>query len=140
MFWCFKSCSRCIGDLVFEDDLWRCMQCGHYYYPNAAPPLDSSAEGPEPETEPAGGPRRRRARTQCGGIAGRNINAMIKGNNASRERWWERNRQVIAYVGEGRTVPEIAGLTALGKRQIREVKQTLKDLWAQAGDGDKGAS
>jgi hypothetical protein len=28
----FKGCRRCTGDLVLEDDEWRCLQCGHYYY------------------------------------------------------------------------------------------------------------
>lgn len=133
MFWRFKSCGRCSGDLVLEDDLWRCMQCGHYYYPNVALPFDELTES---QTASVRGPGRRKARTRCGGIAGRNINAMIIGNSVSNQRWWARNREIIAYLGEGRTATEIANLTAMGKRQVREVKEKLRDLLAQVEETD----
>ena len=31
-----KSCHKCGGDLVLDEDEWRCWQCGQYYYPNPA--------------------------------------------------------------------------------------------------------
>ena len=27
-----KGCVKCEGDLFLEDDDWRCLQCGKYYY------------------------------------------------------------------------------------------------------------
>ena len=27
------SCMKCTGALLLEDDEWRCLQCGCYYYP-----------------------------------------------------------------------------------------------------------
>ena len=27
------NCIKCTGDLLLEDDEWRCLQCGCYYYP-----------------------------------------------------------------------------------------------------------
>lgn len=32
--WCLGGCERCQGDLVPEYDEWRCLQCGHRYYPH----------------------------------------------------------------------------------------------------------
>ena len=32
MYWSFKSCGKCNGDLCLEGDEWRCLQCGQYYY------------------------------------------------------------------------------------------------------------
>ena len=28
---------KCTGDLLLEDDEWRCLQCGRYYYPECSP-------------------------------------------------------------------------------------------------------
>jgi hypothetical protein len=36
MLWRFKSCGKCGGDLIAEDDEWRCVHCGRYYYPNVS--------------------------------------------------------------------------------------------------------
>ena len=62
------SCLKCKGDLLHEDDEWRCLQCGHYYYPESphAPETDSAHEW---------------IRRPSGGIAGRNINAFITAQN-----------------------------------------------------------
>ena len=27
-----KACTKCEGDLVLDDDEWKCSQCGTYYY------------------------------------------------------------------------------------------------------------
>ena len=34
------SCYKCKGDLVYEGDEWRCLQCGKYYYPKGPQPLE----------------------------------------------------------------------------------------------------
>ena len=53
---------------------------------------------------------------------------MVDAKNISDERWIARNQQVIAFLDEGRTVGEIALLTARGRRQIRVVREKLADL------------
>ena len=45
---------------------------------------------------------------------GRQINAVIRGMELGEERWWHRNRNVIAYLDEGRSVREISILTQQG--------------------------
>ena len=42
------NCLRCNGILQFEDDEWRCLLCGRYYYPQP-PPLPEDYV-PEPNT------------------------------------------------------------------------------------------
>ena len=127
--WSLKGCSKCNGDLVLEEDLWRCFQCGHYYYPNLLQPVEHA---PEPNLlSPQGNGRRRKA--PCGGIAGRNINSLILAKNVSDERWWERNRLIIAYLDEGRSVGEIAVLATQSKRAVRGVAGRLAELRGNIG-------
>ena len=127
--WRLKSCSRCRGDLAMEEGEWRCFQCGHYYYPNTLEPV---GHPPDPDPLRVGGLRRRRK--SHGGIAGRNINAVIRARSNGNEEWWSRNRQIIAYLEGGLTVREIARLTARSPRKIREVRERLADFRAQAPD------
>jgi len=124
--WRFKDCSKCAGDLVSDEDMWRCFQCGHYYYPNLLQPVEHPPE-PNPPS-PQGNGRRRRA--SWGGNAGRNINSLIEANNVRDERWWERNRRIIAYLEEGCSVREIAALATRSKRAVRGVAERLADLRA----------
>ena len=70
-------------------------------------------------------------RAACGGIAGRNINAMISGESVRNGRWWARNQKVIKCLGKGKSVREVADITGMSKRQVRAVKERLRDLWAQ---------
>ena len=128
MFWRFKSCVRCYGDLVADDSVWKCVQCGHYYYPKTAHPV---APVPEIYMTPYPRERTRKAqRTRYGGIAGRNINAVIRARETREKKWWTRNGEVVAYLDQGRTVREIATLTSQGQRQIRVVREKLADLRA----------
>lgn len=122
--WSLKDCSKCNGDLVLDEDLWRCFQCGHYYYPNVLQPVEHL---PEPNLpSPQGNGQRRRA--PCGGIAGRNINSLIRSNTISEERWWAHNREIIIYLDKGRPVTEIATLTARGQRKVRAIKERLAEF------------
>ena len=129
MVWCFKSCGKCGGDLMLEEDVWRCWQCGHYYYPSRAEPVEAPSQQLDgPDRVVPGGHGRVMHRGGYGGRAGRNINAVVDAKNISDERWIARNQQVIAFLDEGRTVGEIALLTAMGRRQIRVVREKLADL------------
>jgi hypothetical protein len=59
----FKACVRCLGDLVWDEGDWLCLQCGRYYYtrlnqPEAFPDWqwDQGSEprqGSEPQKEKA---------------------------------------------------------------------------------------
>ena len=123
--WRFKSCSKCGGDLFFEDDEWGCIQCGRYYYPKADlplayPQLIAVASG--------GGNDNRGKRRRTGGIAGRNINAVVGSQLASTRRWRERNQQVIASLDAGRTVSETAGVLGRFRRQVRSVAERLQEI------------
>ena len=102
------SCLKCKGDLLEDEGDWRCLQCGHYYYPKPAA---------LPETDPANG--QTWSRRPSGGVAGRNINSLIE----ARSRREARHPSVITYLKQGRTVQEIATLTGLSPRAIRSLRE-----------------
>ncbi len=125
-----KSCHKCGGDLVLDGDEWRCWQCGQYYYPKPArvelPPRPSERErltGKFAATASSG-------RRQPRGRSPRHVNSLIMAKVRSDDRWWQKNREVVRYLDEGRTVKEISGLVDLGERQIRVVRERLNDLRA----------
>ena len=132
MCWRLKGCIRCSGDLVMEEDIWVCFQCGRHYYPKVSRPVETPQEFNSHLPGDRGGRRTRRA---CGGVAGRNINSLVLAQQMSDERWWANNREIIAYLEEGRAVEEVAGLTSRGLRAIREVRQKLAD-WSAATASD----
>ena len=124
-----KACRKCFGDLVLDGDEWRCWQCGHYYYPN--PPVVDSPSYPEHTNgtflslgQTMAGRLRRRSR------AARDINSVIAAETRSEDRWWKRNKDIIRYLDEGRTVREISLLLGRGQRQIRVIRERLNDFRA----------
>ena len=123
--WKFKSCSKCGGDLFAQDGEWGCIQCGRYYYPAAAEPLDIP---PMPVEEPVHVISSTRKRMRCGGIAGRNINAVVSAQHARAQRWRAKNRQIISCLSEGKTVAETATLLARNPRQVRNVAAMLREM------------
>ena len=129
MAWRLKGCSRCAGDLMQDDEEWRCLQCGHYCYPSSPDSMGPSLASNGLSFRVLGTERKSRGST---GRATRNINAFIRAKNTSDERWWGRNRQTIAYLDEGLTVREIALRTTRGQRQVRMVRERLADLRAQS--------
>ena len=127
--WRFKSCSTCGGDLGRDEDLWKCWQCGRYHY--SLPSLPLGVPPPEPDPPDWVGVEsraRERRRSGYGGRAGRNINVVVEARQISDEKWVARNRDVIAFLDEGRTVREIAWMTSKAQRQIRVVRERLVDL------------
>ena len=130
MFCILKSCRKCSGDLVLDGDELRCWQCGRYYYPN--PPLVEPLQGAQ-ELGSASEEgwlgevtwRRHRRRIRR---AVRHINSLIGATDRSDQRWWDRNREVIGYLDEGRPVREISQMVGRGERQIRVVRERLNDL------------
>ena len=121
--WKFKSCSKCGGDLFAQDGEWGCIQCGRYYYPKADLPL----EYPQLTAAVSGeGDDNRRKRRRAGGIAGRNINAVVRSQVASTQKWRERNQQVIACLNAGQSVAETVGALGRDPRQVRSVAERLR--------------
>ncbi len=121
-----KSCEKCQGDLVLDDEGWRCWQCGRYYYstPPAADPPPTRRQGSSSNSvaEPKRrGPRRRSVR---------DINLVIAAKDRSEDRWWDRNREVIEHLDEGKSVRDISMLIGRGQRQIRVVRERLRDIRA----------
>ena len=97
------SCHKCKGDLVYEGDEWRCLQCGKYYYPKTHQSLQ--AEG----------------RHKTWGI-----NASIRSTQVSEARWESSNREIIDHLSAGRSPREIASLTDLSLRRVRSVKDRMR--------------
>ncbi len=132
-----KSCRKCGGDLVLDEDEWRCWQCGRYYYP-LPPPSDLRPVADKPvrvlvlvgNAVNAGFRRDRRAT--------RDINSRISAKARSEHQWWRRNRETIRLLDEGRTVREIAVLLGRGSRQVRIVRERLNDL-RTIGEYDQSA-
>ena len=101
------SCPKCKGDLVYEGDEWRCLQCGKYYYPKRRQPL-----------EPVGARR----------IWG--INSSIRATQASEAHWESRNQEIIGHLSAGRTTRETASLTDHSSRRVQSVKDRLRQIQA----------
>ena len=118
----FRSCRKCLGDLMLDGDDWRCWQCGRYYYPT--PPITEPLPMPEQHEQPnvkaAITPKRRRPT--------RSVNSFISSTSRSEFRWWHKNQDVITFLDEGRTVKDIARLINRGQRQIRIIRERLNDL------------
>ena len=123
-----KSCHKCGGDLVLDGDEWRCWQCGQYYYPKSAG--DESPARPTERERLAGtfAATASSDRRQSGRRSPRHVNSLIMAKVRSDDRWWQKNRKIVSYLDEGRTVKEISRLVAMGERQIRVVRDRLKDL------------
>ncbi len=124
-----KCCNRCNGDLVLDGDEWRCWQCGRYFYPKISglEPLPDAPEGDVAATmtEETKTRRHRRPRWAVG-----DINSLIVAKHRSEERWWDRNKELIQCLDEGRSVREISVMVGRSKRQVRVVREQLNDLRA----------
>ena len=84
-------------------------------------------------------PRRGRRRGY-GARAERNINSVIRATEVSDERWRSRNRHIIEYLDQGKSVQEIARLVGVGPRQIRVIRERLTDLRSAAEMDDSAES
>ena len=132
MAWRLKGCGACGGDLTQEDDAWRCWQCGRYRYTDIHRPQHRWEELRKQHRKQASAVFR--VTRAHAGLAGANINGILRLRELRERRWWNRNRQVIDYLDEGRTVREISTLTHRGARQIRVVRERLTDI--RAADRD----
>ena len=122
MSWRLKSCNRCLGgDLFLEYDEWRCLHCGHYYYPN-----DPGLVVALPEVSFASS--HNRSRQRAGRFGGRNVNSAVGAAMRSDEKWWSRNQDIITHLSQGRSVQEVSTLTGKGQRQIRAARERLASI------------
>lgn len=122
MIYLFKGCGKCRGDLVQDGDEWRCFQCGRVYYPNSAPVelLMATADAEQAGSAVGERPKVRRS--------ARHVNPMLATTRIDEERWRAKNETVIYHLDQGKKVREIAELVGQGLRQIRVVRERLRDL------------
>ena len=122
-----KNCRKCNGDLVLDGEEWRCWQCGQYYYQRTESldlREDASTPGPAAVSgENIPGERKTRVRRSP-----RNLNSRILARDRGDRRWWERNRDVVKYLDQGLSVREISILVSHGERQVRIIRERLRDL------------
>jgi len=128
MLYLFKGYGKCEGDLLMDTDEWRCFQCRRVYYPARTPEeqqLDRTAfQGSSAVCEDSDRPEVRRS--------ARHLNPVVAASKANEEQWWNKNQQVISHLGQGKKVREIAEIAGKGPRQIRVVRERLRDLRSAA--------
>jgi len=128
MLYLFKGYGKCEGDLLMDTDEWRCFQCRRVYYPARTPEeqqLDRTAfQGSSAVCEDSDRPKVRRS--------ARHLNPVVAASKANEEQWWNKNQQVISHLGQGKKVREIAEIAGKGPRQIRVVRERLRDLRSAA--------
>ncbi len=127
MLYLFKGCGKCCGDLVQEGDEWRCFQCGRVYYPqSSSTELQLNAKDIE-RSETAGETGTDRNRPMVRRSA-RHLNPVLAATRLNEEQWWTKNKSVIYHLDRGKKVREIAEIVGLGPRQVRVVRERLRDL------------
>jgi len=119
------GCGRCGGDLLQDNDEWRCFQCGNVYYPEHSQlPLERAvaAQVNFAYNEDKGllRPKVRRS--------ARHLSPDTTLTHFNEEQWWDRNQQVIQHLDQEMKVREIAEIVGRGPRQIRVVREKLRDL------------
>jgi hypothetical protein len=58
----------------------------------------------------------------------RHLNPVLADTKSNEERWWNKNQQVINHLDQGLKVREIAEIVGRGPRQIRVIRERLRDL------------
>jgi len=128
MLYLFKGYGKCEGALLMDTDEWHCFQCRRVYYPARTPgeqQLDRTAfQGSSAVCEDSDRPEVRRS--------ARHLNPVVAASKANEEQWWNKNQQVISHLGQGKKVREIAEIAGKGPRQIRVVRERLRDLRSAA--------
>lgn len=131
MLYMFKGCGKCGGDLALSFDEWGCIQCGARYYPkNSATDLQlDPVDVQQPVTVGSSSnnadsevirPKIRRS--------ARHLSPVLATTRFNEERWWNKNEEVIQHLDQGMKVREIAEIVGRGPRQIRVVRERLRDL------------
>lgn len=130
----FKSCGKCGGDLKLDLDEWSCFQCGHIYYlERSATELELLLEDVKTSTssQDSDGPGSSNHKRR---ITARRLDPSIVASRLDEKAWWSKNHQVIHLLDQGKKVQEIAAIVGKGDRQIRVVRERLRDLRSAAPD------
>ena len=107
---------------MLDGDEWRCFQCGRVYYPRRSPMElipGAPAATSEAETELERPKVRRSAR---------HLNPELTAPRSNEQQWWTNNKAVIHHLDQGKKIREIAEIVGQGPRQIRVVRERLRDL------------
>jgi hypothetical protein len=110
------SCLKCDGDLVLEEDEWRCLQCGRYYYPRKPLAFESPIRA-----------RKRKITVTDSLIEAAGTTPLVGSARLGDGRWGSRNDEVIAHLAAGRAVQEVARLTGRNPRRIGPVRERLAE-------------
>jgi hypothetical protein len=124
MLYLFKGCGKCDGDLLMDTDEWRCFQCGRVYYPARTPEEQRSdrvaIQGSIAVDSDLERPKLRQSASH--------LNPLVAATRSNEEQWWNKNQQVIFHLDQGKKVREIAEIVGKGPRQVRVVRERLRDL------------
>ncbi len=105
-----------------DGDEWLCFQCGRVYYPQNSP-MDLQLDAPGFERLDTAGESSPKVRRSA-----RHLNPMLKAIRFNDETWWTKNKTVIYHLDQGKKVREIAEIVGQGPRQIRVVRERLRDM------------
>lgn len=127
MIYLFKGCGKCCGDLVQDGDEWRCFQCGCVYYPQTLTMerQPAAADFERSDTVDVTGVDRKRPVVRR---TARHLNPVLAATRFNEEQWWAKNETVIYHLDQGKNVQEISEIVGQGPRQIRVVRERLRDL------------
>ncbi len=131
MLYLFKGCGKCGGDLTLSVDEWRCFQCGARYYPKPSAtdlqldPVEirqpvAAGDSPNGADSELQRPKIRRS--------ARHLVPVSAETKLNEEQWCNKNQQVIRYLDQGMKIREIAEIVGKGPRQVRVVRERLRDL------------
>ncbi|MCH7735830.1 MAG: hypothetical protein IH872_00350 [Chloroflexi bacterium] len=127
MLYLLKGCGKCGGDLSQDGDEWRCFQCGRVYYP-AHSPEELNFDRIDVESSIGNGEATSDRERPIVRRSARHLNPVVGATRYNEELWWNKNQQVIFHLDEGKKVREIAKIVGQGPRQIRVVRERLRDL------------
>ena len=99
-----------------EEDEWRCLQCGRYYYPRKPLAFESPIRA-----------RKRKITVTDSPIKAESTTPLVGSARLGDVRWESRNDEVIAHLAAGRAVQEVARLTGRNPRQIGSVRERLAE-------------
>jgi len=130
----FKACAKCQGDLLPDEEDWKCLQCGARYY--SEPPVNDEPPDPPVPPENDGDSKPVSVRRSSGGRYGNflprsaKINSLIDNRTRSVQEWIERHQEEIRYFFDGLSNQEIAEILAKDTRQVKRDRERFDDLYA----------
>lgn len=127
MLYLFKGCRKCCGDLIQDGDEWRCFQCGHVYYPQC-PAMERQLKAEDFERLDVASETGTERKRPVVRRSARHLTPVLAATRLNEQQWWAKNKTVIYHLDQGKKVREIAEIVGKGPRQIRVVRERLRDL------------